>query len=64
MTDAERAYIREVAENYAKGWLADGATGNAPGLDCADYIETAILEVIEALRARKARKARTGGGGE
>lgn len=39
--------IRKLAEDTAKGWLEDGATGNAPGLELADYIEVAIEEALQ-----------------
>lgn len=45
------SWVRALAEETAEGWLNDGATGNAPGLSLADYIEVAIDRAIGTYRS-------------
>lgn len=45
--ECESVDVRALAEETACGWLEDGATGNAPGLELADYLEVAIDNALK-----------------
>lgn len=48
MAGAGVSVAADIARKFAAGYLGDCATGEAPRLDLADYIEEAIVQALDA----------------